>query len=93
MNPNEFKDAINDIYLRAIHLKPPDSQEAIHTEVLIAIKHAKVASENYQKLYILDQVSMPDAYDIIDTAYNQIKKSQTLRGEVQVRLIEPQARI
>lgn len=93
MNPNEFKDAINDIYLRAIHLKPPKTQEAIHTEVLISIKHAKVASENYQKLYILDQVNLPDAYDIIDTAYNQIKRSQTLRGEVQVRLIEPQARM
>lgn len=93
MNPNEFKDAITDIYLRAIHLKPPTSQEAIHTEVLIAIKSAKVASENFQKLYILDQVNMPDAYDIIDTAYNQIKRSQTLRGEVQVRLIEPQARM
>ncbi len=93
MNPNEFKDAVNDLYLRAIHLKPPASQEAIHTEVLIAIKHAKVASENFQKLYILDQVNMPDAYDIIDTAYNQIKKAQTLRGEVQVRFIEPQARM
>ncbi len=93
LNPNEFKDEINNIYMRAIHLKPPRTQEAIHTEVLIAIKHAKVASENFQKLYILDQVNMPDAHDIIDTAYNQIKKSQQLRGEVQVRLIEPQARM
>jgi hypothetical protein len=93
LNPNEFKDKINDIYMRAIHLKPPKSQEAIHTQVLIAIKHAKVASENFQKLYILDQVSMPDAYDIIDTAYAQIKQAQTLRGEVQVKLIEPQARM
>ncbi len=93
LNPNEFKDKINDIYLRAIHLKPPKSQEAIHTEVIIAIKHAKVASENFQKLYILDQVNMPDAYEIIDTAYAQIKRAQTLRGEVQVKMIEPQARM
>lgn len=93
LNPNQFKDKINDIYLRAIHLKPPKSQEAIHTEVLIAIKHAKVASENFQKLYILDQVNMPDAHEIIDTAYAQIKRAQTLRGEVQVKMIEPQARM
>lgn len=93
LNPNEFKDTINDIYLRAIHLKPPTTQEATHKEVLIAIKNAKVASENFQKLYILDQVSMPDAYDIIDTAYAQIKRAKTLRGEVQVKLIEPQARM
>jgi len=93
LNPNEFKDTINDIYQRAIHLKPPKTEEAIHTDVIIAIKTAKVAAENFQKLYILDQVNMPDAYDIIDTAYNQIRRAKTLRGEVQVRLIEPQARM
>lgn len=92
LNPNDFKDTINDIYLRTIHLKPPKSQEAIHTEVILAVKHAKVASENFQKLYILDQVSTPDMHDIVDTAYAQIKKAQTLRAEVQVRMIEPQAR-
>lgn len=92
INPNDFKDKINDVYQRTIHLKPPKSLEAIHTEVIIAIKYAKVASENFQKLYVLDQVNMVDAHDIIDTAYAQIKKSQQLRGEVQVRLIEPQAR-
>lgn len=92
MSPNNFKDKITDIYLRAIHLKPPKSQEGTHEEVIVAIKFAKAAADNFQKLYILDQLAKPDAYDIIDTAFNQIEKSKTMRGELQVRLIDPQAR-
>ena len=91
-SPNLFKDRITDIYLRAIHLKPPRSQEGTHNEVITAIKFAKVSAENFQKLFILDQVSYPDAYDIIDTAFNQFQRSRILRGEIQVRLIDPQAR-
>lgn len=92
LNPNDFRDKITDIYLRAIHLKPPKSQEATHEQVLIAIKFAKVAAENFQKLYIMDQLSRPDAYDVIDSAFNQIRKSKTLRSEVQLKMIDPQAR-
>ncbi len=91
-SPNLFKDRINDIYLRAIHLKPPKSQEGTHQELIVAIKFARSASENFQKLYMLDQVSKPDAYQIIDTAYAQIGKSKLMRGELQVKLIDPQAR-
>ncbi|MGI8908749.1 MAG: hypothetical protein ACR2IE_19935 [Candidatus Sumerlaeaceae bacterium] len=91
-SPNLFKDRITDIYLRAIHLKAPKSQEGTHNEVITSIKFAKVAAENFQKLFILDQVSYPDAYDIIDTAFNQFQRSRILRGEIQVRLIDPQAR-
>jgi hypothetical protein len=92
MEPNLFRDRITDIYLRAIHLRPPKSQEGTHEEVLIAIKHAKAASENFQRLYIMDQLSRPDAYVVIDTAYNQINLARLLRSELQVRLIDPMAR-
>jgi tetratricopeptide (TPR) repeat protein len=92
MSPNDFKDAVRDIYLRTIHLKPPKSQEATHEQVILAVKHALVAAENFQKLLILDQVSLRDAYDIIDTAYNQIAQAKKLRGEVQMQMIDPQAR-
>lgn len=92
MNPNDFKDTITDIYLRAIHLKPPKSQEGTHEQVLLAIKYARVASTNFQKLYIMDQLTKPDAFEVIETAYNQIRQSRQLRAEVQLRLIDPQAR-
>ncbi len=92
INPNEFKDAVRDVYLRALHLKPPKSQEALHERVILAIKYAYVAAENFQKLIILDQVSLQDAYDIIDTAYNQIREAKKLRSEVQLGMIDPQAR-
>lgn len=92
MSPNLFKDRINDIYLRAIHTRPPKSQEGTHEQVLIAIKTAKAASENFQRLYIMDQVSMPDAHEIIDTAFNQIKRARQLRSDVQVKMIDPMAR-
>ncbi len=91
-SPNLFKDTVNDIYLRAIHLKPPTSQEGTHRELLVAIKYARTAAENFQKLYILDQVSRPDAYDIIETAFAQIDKSKIMRSEIQIKLIDPQAR-
>lgn len=92
MGPNEFKDAVRDIYLRTIHLKPPKSQEATHERVILAVKYALIAAENFQKLVILDQVSLRDAYEIIDTAYNQIGEAKRLRGEVQLKMIDPQAR-
>jgi len=92
MDPNDFKDAVKDIYLRALHLKPPKSQEATHEQVLLAIKYAYTAAQNFQKLLILDQVSLRDAYDIIDTAYNQIAQAKKLRGQVQIEMIDPQAR-
>lgn len=92
INPNDFKDEMTNLYLRTIHLKAPKSQEANHTNVILAMKNAKIASDNFQKLYVLDQVSMPDAYDIIDTAYNQIKTAKKLRADIQYNVIEPQAR-
>lgn len=92
MSPNAFKDRMTDIYLRAIHLKPPKSQEGLHQEVLTAIKYAKVSSENFQRLYIMDQLSKPAAYEIIDTAYNQIERAKEMRSDLQVRLIDPEAR-
>lgn len=91
-DPNAFRDKITDIYLRAIHLRPPKSQEGTHEQVLIAIKTAKVASENFQRLYIMDQLSKPDAYTVIDTAFNQIKRAKLLRSEIQIRMIDPSAR-
>lgn len=93
MNPNEFRDTITDIYLRAIHTKPPKGLEGTHNQVLLAIKTAKVSAENFQKLYIIDQLSMPDAYEVIDTAYNQYHRAKELRAEVQLRLIDPEARM
>ncbi|MCX7964005.1 MAG: hypothetical protein N2644_05935 [Candidatus Sumerlaea chitinivorans] len=90
--PNDFKDTVKDIYLRAIHLKPPKTQQATHEQVVLAIKYAYTAAENFQKLYLLDQVSNQDAYEIIDTAYEQIRKARELRAEVQLKLIDPQAR-
>jgi hypothetical protein len=92
MNPNDFKDAVKDIYLRTIHLKPPKSQEATHEQVVLTMKYALVAAENFQKLYILDQVSLQDAYGIVDTAFNQIDQAKKLRAQVQLGLIDPQAR-
>jgi hypothetical protein len=92
-SPNLFKDRIFDIYLRAIHLKPPAGLEGEHDEVIVCIKYAKAAAENFQKLYLLDSVSKPDAYDILDTAYDQYQKSKLMRGEIQVRLIDPEARM
>ena len=92
MSPNDFKDSIRDIYLRTIHLKPPTSQEATHERLILAVKYALTAAENFQKLYLLDQVSLQDAYDIIDTAYNQIRQAKELRADVQLRMIDPQAR-
>ena len=92
-SPNVFKDRVNDIYLRAIHLKPPKGLEATHDEVIVCIKYARASAENFQKLYLLDSVSKPDAYDIIDTAYDQYNKSKLMRGEIQVRLIDPEARM
>lgn len=92
-SPNVFKDRVNDIYLRAIHLKPPKGLEGTHDEVIVCIKYARASAENFQKLYLLDSVSKPDAYDIIDTAYNQYNKSKLMRGEIQVRLIDPEARM
>jgi hypothetical protein len=92
MNPNEFRDTVTDIYLRAIHLKPPPAQEGTHQEVLVAIKFARAAALNFQKLYIMDQLSKPDAYDILDTAYNQFERAKKLRAEIQVKLIDPMAR-
>ncbi|MCX7626174.1 MAG: hypothetical protein N2Z21_08190 [Candidatus Sumerlaeaceae bacterium] len=91
-NPNEFKDAIKDIYLRTIHLKPPKSQEATHEQVVLTMKYAYTAAQNFQKLYILDQVSLRDAYEIIDVAYNQIAQAKKLRGQIQLQMIDPQAR-
>ncbi len=79
--PNDFKDTVKDIYLRAIHLKPPKTQQATHEQVVLAIKYAYTAAENFQKLYLLDQVSNQDAYEIIDTAYEQIRKARELRAE------------
>lgn len=92
LTPNEFKDAVKDIYLRGLHLKPPQSQEATHEQVVLALKYAYVAAENFQKLLILDQVSLKDAYDIIDTAFQQIGEAKKLRADVQLKLIDPQAR-
>ena len=91
-SPNLFKDRITDIYLRAVHTKPPKSQEGTHRELLVSIKYARAAAENFQKLYLLDQVSRVDAYDIIDTAYTQVNKAKVMRGEIQIKLIDPQAR-
>ncbi|MBX7246601.1 MAG: hypothetical protein K1X53_13980 [Candidatus Sumerlaeaceae bacterium] len=92
MNPNEFKDAVTDIYLRAIHLKPPPAQEGTHQEFLVTIKFARAAADNFQKLYIMDQLSRKDSYDIIDTAYNQIKRCKQMRSEIQIKLIDPMSR-
>lgn len=91
-SPNLFKDRMTDIYLRAVHTKPPKSQEGTHRELLVAIKYARAAAENFQKLYVLDQVSRVDAYDIIDTAFTQVNKAKVMRGEIQIKLIDPQAR-
>ena len=46
----------------------------------------------FRSLYLLDQVSRVDAYDIIDTAYTQVNKAKVMRGEIQIKLIDPQAR-
>jgi hypothetical protein len=92
MDPNRFRDTVTDIYLRAIHLKPPPAQEGTHQEVLVAIKFARAAAINFQKLYIMDQLSKPDAYDVIDTAYNQFERAKKLRAEIQVKLIDPMSR-
>ena len=91
-NPNDFKDHVTAIYQRAIHLRPPKSQEGTHEQLLVAVKTAKVAGDNLQKLYILDQVSQRDAHDIIDTAFEQVRRAKQLRGDIQVRMIDPQAR-
>ncbi|MEI7633848.1 MAG: hypothetical protein WCK47_06160 [bacterium] len=91
-NPNDFKDAITDIYLRAIHLKPPKPQLSTHEQVLVTIKSARAAAENFQKLYLIDQVSQRDADEIIDTAYNQIEQAKKMRGALQVNMIDPMAR-
>jgi hypothetical protein len=37
-------------------------------------------------------LTKPDAFEVIETAYNQIRQSRQLRAEVQLRLIDPQAR-
>ena len=92
-SPNDFRDKVTDIYLRAIHLKPPKKLEGTHNEVLLAVKSAKVSAENFQKLYIMDQVSRPDAYEILDTAFNQVNRSKKLRADIQIRMIEPEARV
>lgn len=92
VDPNEFLDEITDIYLRAIHLKPPKSIEATHQQVLVCIKTARIAAINYQKILIMDQLSKPDAYEVLDTAANLLDRARKLRAEIQYKMIDPEAR-
>lgn len=92
LNPNEFRDRITDIYLRGVNLRPPANQEAMHQRVLTALESARIASLNFQKLYLLDQLNPREANEIIDIAYNQIENARNIRADVQYRMIDPQAR-
>jgi hypothetical protein len=92
LNPNDFRDRITDIYLRGVNLKPPANQVALHQRVLTALESARIASHNFQKLYLLDQLGPREANEIIDIAYNQIENAKAIRADVQYRMIDPQAR-
>ncbi len=92
LNPNDFRDRVTDIYLRGVNLKPPANQEAMHQRVLTVLESSRVASINFQKLYLMDQLSPRLANEIIDIAYNQIQNAKAIRADVQYRMIDPQAR-
>jgi hypothetical protein len=92
LNPNDFRDRVTDIYLRGVNLKHPASQEAVHQRVLTVLEAARLASINFQKLYLMDQLNPREANEIIDIAYNQVNHARNIRAEVQYNMIDPQAR-
>ena len=92
MNPNEYFDTINNIYLRTIHLAPPKGKEGMHEQVVKCVQYARTSAMNFQKLYVMDQFDGVGADDVIDTAYDQLNKAKRLRAELQFRSIDAEAR-
>ncbi len=92
MNPNEFYDAVNDIYLRAMHLAPPKGQEGTQDKVLLCIKYCRTAAKNFQKLYIMDHFDPRAADEVVDTAFDQLNKCKRMRSDIQFNEIDKYAR-
>jgi len=86
MPPTQFKQKIDDIYLRILAVEPPPTRKNVHRRAVEAMNEARLAAAEYQKFLIFDEFDRKSIEDTIDNAFVHLKKMEKLRAELQQRL-------
>lgn len=87
MPPTQFKQRIDDIYIRMLAVEVPPTREHIHRQVLQTMVEARSAATEFQKFLIFDELDPRTIRQTIRSAYGHMDRMQTLRANVQQRLV------
>ncbi len=100
LNPREFRAEVDELYSRALLINVPPGLEKLHESVINAFAEGRMAATHFEKLVILNRVSVQEGSQLIDEAYRRINtsnrmisaiQSQLIADEVQLRLVQNQS--
>lgn len=91
-SPSELRANIAQLGSRVRNMKTPPTRENYRQEALELFSIARVAASNFEKMLILDQYSLPEARDIIQTAFAQMKQARKMQNDLMRTLQYPDVR-
>ncbi len=86
-SPSDLRTRVTEIGAELTQMHPPDSRVSQWQVTVNMLSKAKTASANFEKLLILDQYSLQEAKEIVQTAYLQMFQAKAEQEEIQ-RTIE-----
>ncbi len=92
INPNHFREKLDELYSRAQLLKAPVGMDRVHEIVVASFAEGRLAATYFERLSILNRMAVDDAHGTIDQAYYRINLSNQMVADVQRQLNYDQTR-
>ena len=92
VSPMQFRDGMEELYGRALLLRPPASLEKLNEIIVASIAEGRLAGMYFERLAILNRMTAEDAKSNIDQAYYRINLSNEMVTSVQRQLGYDQVR-
>lgn len=92
-SPSDLRTNLNDLGARVRELQAPPTRKLVREGALKMLELAKTSAANFEKLLILDQYSLKESREIIETAFLQMHQARSQQQDLERALQYPQSEL